>query len=226
VAGYLKIVAHYENCLEKHGDSHLGVDWPNQADAHTRYRVMMDLLPGSETKTPVDLLDFGCGASHLYEFLQKHGTQPINYSGLDLSEQFVALAKKKFPENPYYHLDVLQPEQFARLPAFDYIVMNGVFTEKVDLSQAEMKAFFEEVVALVFTKAKKGIAFNVMSKHVDWERRDLFHLPYDELAAFLKSKVSRHFAFRADYGLYEYTAYVYRQPRSLRGPAAARESAG
>src|SRR3954452_10208117 len=88
VAGYLKIVAHYEGCLQKHGDSHLGVDWPNQADAHIRYRVMLDLLAGSETNGPVDLLDFGCGASHLYEFLQKHGTQPINYSGLDLSEDF------------------------------------------------------------------------------------------------------------------------------------------
>jgi hypothetical protein len=76
-----------------------------------------------------------------------------------------------------------------------------------------MKDFFEKAIGLLFTKARKGLAFNVMSKHVDWERTDLFHLPYDELAAFLKSKVSRHFVFRADYGLYEYTAYVYQQPR-------------
>jgi hypothetical protein len=30
------------------------------------------------------------------------------------------------------------------------------------------------------------------------------------LAAFLKRRLSRHFTFRADYGLYEYTTYVYR----------------
>lgn len=210
---YLKIVAHCEACLAKHGDSHLGVDWPNQSDAQTRYRVMLDLLTESEME-PVDLLDFGCGPSHLYEFLQKQPhKEKINYSGLDLSEQFLALSKKKFPENLYYHMDVLQPEQFAKLPQFDYIIVNGVFTLKLDLSQTEMKEFFEKVVELLFTKAKRGIAFNVMSKHVDWERADLFHLPYDELAAFLKSRVSRHFAFRADYGLYEYTAYVYQQPR-------------
>lgn len=212
MSDYLKIVSHYEGCLEEHGDSHLGVDWPNQADADKRYRVMLDLIPNE----PVELLDFGCGASHLYEFIQKQpAKERINYSGLDLSPKFVSLSKQKFPQNKCYCLDVLQPEQFAELPEFDYIIMNGVFTQKIDLSNAEMKTFFEKVVALAFTRARKGIAFNVMSKHVDWDQRwDLFYLSYDELAAFLKSKISRHFTFRADYGLYEYTAYVYRHPTS------------
>ena len=62
----------------------------------------------------------------------------------------------------------------------------------------------------MYPLARRGIAFNVMSKHVDWERDDLFHLPFDVLAAFLRAEISRHYQFRADYGLYEYTAYVYR----------------
>jgi len=33
---YTKIVTHYEDCLEKHGDTHLGVDWPNQQDVYKR----------------------------------------------------------------------------------------------------------------------------------------------------------------------------------------------
>ena len=71
----------------------------------------------------------------------------------------------------------------------------------------------ERLLPRVFAAARVGMAFNVMSKHVDWERDDLFHVPYDMLAAFLKANVSRHFQFRADYGLYEYTTYVYREPR-------------
>ncbi len=55
------------------------------------------------------------------------------------------------------------------------------------------------------------MAFNVMSKHVDWEREDLFHLPFDTLAEFLKKELTRNFVFRNDYGLYEYTTYVYRE---------------
>jgi hypothetical protein len=63
VKRYLEIAAHYEACLERHGDSHLGVDWPNAQDAETRYRVMLDVIRPQEAG-PVSLLDFGCGASH------------------------------------------------------------------------------------------------------------------------------------------------------------------
>ena len=42
---YLNIVSHYESCLERHGDTHLGLDWPRQEDADTRYRVMLDSHP-------------------------------------------------------------------------------------------------------------------------------------------------------------------------------------
>ena len=64
----------------------------------------------------------------------------------------------------------------------------------------------------VFAKARKGVAFNVMSKSVDWERDDLFHLSADRLITFLTKSLSRHFIIRNDYGLYEYTTYVYKQP--------------
>ena len=43
-ADYHTIIDHYEACLARHGDSHLGVDWPNAADAETRYRVMLDVI--------------------------------------------------------------------------------------------------------------------------------------------------------------------------------------
>ena len=29
---YNNIITHYEECLEKHGDTHLGVDWPKIED--------------------------------------------------------------------------------------------------------------------------------------------------------------------------------------------------
>lgn len=36
----------------------------------------------------------------------------------------------------------------------------------------------------VVSKARRGLAFNVMSKQVDWERDDSFHLPMDVFASF------------------------------------------
>jgi cytochrome c oxidase subunit IV len=91
--------------------------------------------------------------------------------------------------------------------------MNGVLTERRGVSYEDMQQYMQRMLLRVFPVARVGLAFNVMSKHVDWERDDLFHVPFDLLADFLKRSVSRHFQFRADYGLYEYTIYVYREPR-------------
>lgn len=206
--GYLSIVSHYESCLEKHGDTHLGVDWPKQEDAATRYRVMLEAIKRADQTRKVRLLDFGCGASHLYEYIVAHEIPNLDYSGLDLSEKFVQLSRKKFPGNDYYCLDLLADQ--AAIPRFDYIVMNGVFTEKGALTFADMFAYFQQLLRKVFEQAEIGLAFNVMSQHVDWERDDLFHLPFDALAAFLKQELTRNFVFRNDYGLYEYTTYLYR----------------
>ena len=104
-------------------------------------------------------------------------------------------------------------EDDSDLPNFDYIIMNGVFTEKMTLTFQYMLEYFKNMIKKVFNKANIGIAFNTMSIHVDWEREDLFHLPFDLLADFLKKEISRHFIIRNDYGLYEYTVYVYKEPQ-------------
>jgi SAM-dependent methyltransferase len=204
---YLPIVEHYEDCLARHGDSAAGVDWPNPQDAQTRYRVMLGLI--RDRDEAASLLDFGCGAAHLYEHLLREGRSNIAYAGLDISPRFAALSRQKFPERPFYCLDVLDTPD--ALPEFDYILMNGVFTEKRTLSEQAMFDYFTAMVRQVFAKARRGIAFNVMSKAVDWEREDLFHLSIDRLMAFLTKQVSRHVVIRADYGLYEYTAYAYKE---------------
>jgi SAM-dependent methyltransferase len=205
---YLSIVSHYETCLERFGDSHLGVDWPRAADVQKRHRVMLELIRPDTKGQTISLLDFGCGAAHLNDYIREQRLDHIQYAGLDLSEKFVRLSQSKFPANQFFCLDLLDED--ASLPIFDYIVMNGVFTEKRELSFAEMLSYFKQLLRRVFEHVTIGIAFNVMSKHVDWERDDLFHLPFDTLAEFLTKEVTRNFVFRNDYGLYEYTTYVYR----------------
>jgi SAM-dependent methyltransferase len=205
---YLNIVSHYESCLAQHGDTHLGVDWPKGEDVEKRHRVMLEVIKPASRGEKVSLLDFGCGAAHLNEYIVERGLDHIEYSGLDLSEKFIQLSQSKFPASRFYCLDVL--EENSSLPKFDYIVLNGVFTEKRELSFEEMFVYFRRLAARVFQHAQIGMAFNVMSKHVDWERDDLFHLPFDLLAGFLQKELTRNYVFRNDYGLYEYTTYVYR----------------
>jgi SAM-dependent methyltransferase len=208
--GHLSIVAACEEDLERYGDSYLGVGWTKSKDlADLRYRVMLDLIPAPRDEE-VTLLDFGCGASHLLDYIVERGVTRVSYSGLDLSPKFLALSRSKHPSVTYYDLDVL--EDSDRLPEFDYVILNGIFNYRGELSHDEMRAYCHALLRSIFPKARRAIAFNAMSTQVDWERDDLFHLPLDELASFLTSEISRHFVVRHDYGLYEYTTYVFREP--------------
>ncbi|NND51910.1 MAG: class I SAM-dependent methyltransferase [Flavobacteriaceae bacterium] len=205
---YKKIIEHYENCLKEHGDTHLGVDWPNLEDALTRYKIMLDIIRHNDDNDELTLLDFGCGASHLYEYIKEHQFDKIEYSGLDISKSYVELSRSKYPENTYYDFDIMKEDN--QLPEFDYIICNGVFTEKRELSFEEMWDYVQVILPIIFSKAKKGIAFNVMSKSLDRERWDLFHLSADLIIDFMTKNLSRNFILRNDYGLWEYTVYLYK----------------
>ena len=205
--GYLSsYVAMCEDDVDRHGDS---FRWTKSKEhAELRYRVMLDVIRDPRDEE-VTLLDFGCGPSYLLDYMLEQRIAGVKYSGLDLSPKFLALSRSKHPSVTYYELDVLEDPQL--LPEFDYIIINSVFTYKGMLSHHEMLAYWQDVLRILFTKARRAIAFDVISTQVDWERDDLFHLPLGELASFLDSHLSRHFTVRHDYGMFEYTAYVYRE---------------
>jgi len=210
---YHNIVRACEEDLLKHGDNFLGVGWTKKKEyADLRYQVMLELIQGY---SPVSLLDLGCGASHLYEFMTDRQLNHISYSGLDLSPLYLELSKSKFPHITYYSDDVLDPA--CSVPNHDYVVMNGLFNYRGEISHHDMWQYCKVMITRVAQMADRGFAFNVMSKHLDWERDDLFHLAFDELAYFLDKHISRYFNIRHDYGLFEYTVYVYMTPAQLRG---------
>jgi len=204
-----KIVKHYEKCLEKYGDNHLGVDWPKLEDVDKRYKVMLDIISVAEDFDYVSLLDFGCGTAHLLEYLNNNEYKNIHYSGLDISHRFIDVAKKKFPITNFNCCDILDVS--VQISSYDYVIMNGVFTEKRELSFDEMWDYFKIMITKIYEKCNKGVAFNVMSKNVEWERDDLFHVSLDLLSSFLCENITRNFVIRNDYGLYEYTIYIYKK---------------
>lgn len=214
---YYEIAECTEWHFDQKGDSPLGMGWPTMDGARARYQVMADLVARDRSR-PFSLLDFGCGGGYFYEYLQERyaaklqdpcrGPIVVQYTGLDISPRFVELCRNKYPRVAFYCQDVLQG--WDPLGDFDYIVINGVFTSKRSMDFETMFEFLRRIVTTAFSHSRCGLAFNAMSKHVDWERDDLFHLPMDALASFLCREVTRNFVIRNDYGYYEFTTYVYR----------------
>lgn len=196
---YSPIIERYEKNLQTYGDSHLSLEWPNEADIYIRYKVMLDIVK----TTPCSLLDFGCGLSGLYSYIINNKLD-IDYTGLDISQKFIDMCKSKFPSVPYLCCDILDTE----IGKYDYIIANGVVTIKDRLSFDEMWDYTKYLLIQLFKSCGVGVAINFTSKHVDWELDKLFHLPMDTLASFITKSLTRHFVCRQDYNLFEYTTYI------------------
>lgn len=211
---YKKIAEHYNECFQKHGDSHLGVDWPNYKDTLIRHEIMLGVTKG---ESDVSILDFGCGLGHFYEYLKRNDhTNFLHYAGIDINLDMVEICRKKYPGISFGHIDILLDIEGWRNPTifsnYDYIVCNGVFTEKRDLTWDEMFQFMASTVKTLWERTNKGIAFNLMSTHLDYERDELFHVDLDLIGEFIREELgTRNFEIKHGYGgLYEYTVYIYK----------------
>ena len=210
---YFKLAGHYDSFLRTHGERANGSDWSSHADRETRLEVMLDLLEG-DASPHIDLLDVACGAGDMLRYIRSKQAAQIRYHGIDSSAAALDLARAKFPDGVFSEIDLARaPDERVAMLATDYAVINGLFTVKGPLSDDEMWSLVRHVVIRLWSLARKGIAFNLTSKHVDSERADIFRVSFDELAEFLHPIAGRNIVFRADYSPCEYTCFAFKQPR-------------
>lgn len=215
------IAQYYDSHLAAHGDTAQGAGWPNEADRQTRFGVMRDLAGFGAPMTSV--CDVACGTGAFLGHLQDLDQAPEQYLGLDISGAAIATAQQKYGPGLFRQVDLMAgpadgPADGPAVGAFDYVLANGLFTVKDVLSQDEMWDFMTGFLPRMWQMCRVGMAFNVMSAVVDWQRDDLFHVPSDRLLDFLYKMAGRRVVLRSDYDLYEYTVYVYRQPLLDRRP--------
>ncbi|HEY3662857.1 MAG TPA: methyltransferase domain-containing protein [Chthoniobacterales bacterium] len=206
---YHPLVETLEKYYAEHGDNHRGLGFRTEEGFEARYRVYLEVIRDAAARQECTLLDVGCGTARLLDLIKALGRSEITYRGVDLSPKLIEAARKKHPEGDFTLGDPFDLEEiWSARP--DYVVFGQIFTCRLEMSVAEMTDYMVRMLRLAFTHCRRGIAFNVMSKHVDWERDDLFHVPFDEMADLLQANLNRNYVFRADYGLYEYTVYVYK----------------
>jgi SAM-dependent methyltransferase len=206
---YRKISEGYENELEKYQTGSRAVGWPRQEDVAKRFKVILDIIKFDTMKSDhqVSIVDIGCGLGHLLEFINEQAITSIEYSGLDISLKYIDRCKNIFPDHDFFCCDLLT-EEFNK--KFDFAVMNGLFTQKFSMEQDDMFTFLKLILKKVFPLVHRGLAFNVMSPYVDFKKDGAFHLEINQLSEFIITNLSRNFVIRHDYGLYEYTCYIYK----------------
>lgn len=203
---YTQIYKHYEKCLEKYGDNHKGVDWPNYEDMIKRYKIMLNIINYFDINKNYSILDFGAGCGEMYNFINNNNYN-LQYTALDISTKFCNVIKKKFKDINVINIDILKEKLNIN---YDFVIINGVFTEKRDLNDEEMWIFFKNILNKLWKITKLGISFNVMTPIVDFKDEKLFYLSFDKLGKFLKENLSKNYIINHSYGLWDYAVYVFK----------------
>lgn len=209
-----QLIEAYSAALAAHGATPAGLIWPNGSDLATRFEALLRPIGAVLAASPdrrIDLLDLGCGPGLLLDYLGENDLlDRFNYVGVDVLESTIELARSRWPGYHFELRDVRDHPLAAN--SFDYCIICGVFTGRFALSYHDMEAMVEATLKAIWPSVRTGVIFNVMSKHVDWERNDLFHWPLDDIMRFCKKDLSRYVSLHLDYGLWETAVSVRKVP--------------
>jgi hypothetical protein len=199
------VVEHYERQLDRHGPTAQGMDWKDEASQRLRFEVLCGICDlGDKT-----LCEIGCGVGHLYDWLRERRLD-VEYCGIDLSEQMIEVACQRHPSVHFERRDILRD---SNLPMYDVVVCSGLFHVKLAHDDRQWLDFVELGIRRMYSMCRVGVAFNLITDQVDFRSENLFYSNPGEMLDFCRRELTRFAAVRHDYPLYEYTVYLYREPR-------------
>lgn len=200
---------HYTETFRKHGPTARGVDWKGEDDVRLRYAKMLAVIPddADQSGRPIRLLDIGCGYAGLHAYAIGAGLH-LDYTGVDVSPELIQHARESFPEATFHCQDVLEFAPGAQ--SFDYVVCNGILTQKLTATIREMNQFANRLIRKMFDLCLHGVAFNTMKTNVNFMVDNLYYRNPIELLAWCNAELTGNFRIDHAYPLYEYTVYLYR----------------
>jgi 2-polyprenyl-3-methyl-5-hydroxy-6-metoxy-1,4-benzoquinol methylase len=201
-----KLTEHYARKFREFGPTPAGVDWGKEADVRLRYDKMLAVTDHAQYSgsAPV-LLDVGCGYGGLLLRARERGLT-LNYTGVDSCQEMIHYAREHNGEGTYICSDIFD---FSPADQYDFVVCNGILTQKLTTSIQEMNVFAQALIKKAFSLCRGGIVFNVMSSHVNFIAANLYYRDPSEFLAWCMAEVSSRATLDHSYPLYDYTMYLY-----------------
>ena len=178
-------------------------DTPTQYERFQRLSAGFTAEPGSFT-----VHEIGSGFGDYGLYLSERFPAAL-YSGSEICEEFVEVARRRIPGARFHLRDVTEelPEE-----RWDYVTQSGTFNGKWDTSPADWQHFVFSMLEAMFALARKGIAVNFLTSYADppLMRPELHYQEPGALLDFVVEQLSRHFEIDAGGPLFEYTLRVWR----------------
>ena len=194
-----QLLSFYNFHLKKFGDRPEALRWTPQGQLK-RYHMLADIAPARDLNNAT-VLDYGCGTGDFYKFLKRRGIN-VKYTGVDINENFINLAKSKYPECTFKVMNA-DDDRFEGF--YDYIFICGVFNLQVPGVDDDLK----NALVTLFRHCNKGLALSALSSHTPVKDPELHFTSPVEMVKFSLETLSPSIALRHDRIQYDFTLYVY-----------------
>ena len=194
-----QLLSFYNFHLKKFGDRPEALRWTPQGQLR-RYHMLADIAAARDLNNAT-VLDYGCGTGDFYKFLTRRGIN-VKYTGVDINENFISLAKSKYPECVFKVMNA-DDDRFEGF--YDYIFICGVFNLEVPGVNDDMK----NALVTLFKHCNKGLALNALSSHAPIKDPELHVTSPEDMVKFSIENLSPFIALRHDRIQNDFTLYVY-----------------
>lgn len=138
------------------------------------------------------ILDFGCGTGRLLELIHLQGRVPVRYTGVDLSQHAVNLARSGDLEGRFVHGSL---DEVASLGPFDHVFVSGTFNNALPNNWHWMTS----TLRALFRLTAQSLTFNNLSRYVEFLDPRLYYADPAEVFTFCKSELSPLVRIEHDY---------------------------
>jgi SAM-dependent methyltransferase len=159
-------IERYSQRLRQFGEDPRTLGWDTRAHQWTRFAAAASLADLSGR----DVLDIGCGLGDFRMFLDERGVEPASYTGVDINEDLLAVARRRFPDSRFERRNVvLEPFQG---PVSDVVVMLGLVNFR--LQTVDNYEYAGRAIDAGFAACREALVIDMLSDRVtpDYARED------------------------------------------------------
>ncbi|MCX8027384.1 MAG: class I SAM-dependent methyltransferase [Thermodesulfovibrionales bacterium] len=193
------VLSFFNQTLALHGNRPEALRWTMKGQLRHYETIVHVAKDISGTR----ILDFGCGKGDFYGYLMNRGIM-VDYTGIDINQNLISLAKMNHPEARFMCIDILQEDLNE---VFDYIFICGVFNLKFQGIEDTIK----EVLRKVFRICTTAVAFNALSAHTPKKEFVLNYIYPEDILRFAITELTPFVALRHDTMSYDFNLFLYKE---------------
>ena len=147
--------------------------WESEEDQYGRF-----LLTSSVVKKESSVLDVGCGQGDLYTFLQQRMStshKPFSYTGIDVSEKMIGIAKSKHPNVNFSCVDFLTQKEDQK---YDHVFALGTFSLRAE----DQDQYITSCISKCFRLTNHTCTITITSETSETKYDEIFYYKVSDIA--------------------------------------------